>query len=152
VDRVNERLEFEDAEAAHLERYGLCPPADRLPSIRAILRGEIARESSRQGDGNTRLMRLCCVQLFWHGDLADVFLIWQAKGSSFDAACSIEIQLLCGSGLVPVQRYLRERGTIEASGILERLLACEAAGDFLDFTPTAFKKQLAGYYGVRCDE
>ena len=42
----------------------------------------MARERQRQGDGDTKLMKLCCVQLFNAGLPADVLLIWQAKESS----------------------------------------------------------------------
>jgi hypothetical protein len=50
-------------------------------------------------------MKLCCVQLFNAGFLADVILICQAKESSWDAHCSIEIQLLCGAGLQETIAY-----------------------------------------------
>ena len=44
-------------------------------------------------------MKLCCVQLFNAGGLRDVAMIWHAKTSSWDAHCSIDVQLLCAAGL-----------------------------------------------------
>jgi hypothetical protein len=43
------------------------------------------------------------------GRLEDVLLFWGAKEASFDAMCSIDVQLLCGSGLVRTKTYLSER-------------------------------------------
>ncbi|ADL44638.1 hypothetical protein [Micromonospora aurantiaca (nom. illeg.)] len=74
------------------ERHGL-RPADVEP-VRSMLREQIRLGA----DNDSALIHLGCEQLFLHGDLADVLLIWQAKHSSFDAACSVEWQLLCGAG------------------------------------------------------
>jgi hypothetical protein len=61
------------------------------------LRAEAERRS--QGDGDTALTKLCCVQLFNAGVLDDVLLIWQAKEASWDAHNAIDVQLLRGAGL-----------------------------------------------------
>ncbi|MEV4333342.1 hypothetical protein AB0K02_22820 [Streptomyces sp. NPDC049597] len=76
-----------------VRRYGLRPVGADLDEVRALLPEHAARERRSEGDGDTELMRLCCVQLFNSGDIDDVLLIWGAKKASFDAACSIDIEL-----------------------------------------------------------
>ena len=117
-----------------LRRYGLRPPERDLAEIRQILRVQTALERQRQGDGDTELMKLCCVQLFNVGLLEDVARIWQAKESSWDAHCSIEVHLLCGAGLEQTKAYLAADRSEPASAVVEYLLACEAAGDFAGFS------------------
>ena len=119
-------------EDMHLRRYGLRPPEQDLDEIRQILQAQMALE--RQGDGDTELMKLCCVQLFSAGVLDDVLRIWQAKESSWDAHCSIDVQLLCGAGLEQTKAYLAADGSEPAAAALHYLLACEAAGDFACFS------------------
>jgi hypothetical protein len=68
-----------------LRRYGLSPVAGDLDEVRGILAIQAARERRHQGDGDTELMKLCCVQLFNAGFLTDALLIWHAKESSWDA-------------------------------------------------------------------
>src|SRR5258708_7595175 len=80
-----------------LQRFGLTPKADDLPTIRQLLVEETER--ARKHQGNEPLLRLFCIQLFAHGDIEDTLLIWRAKQSNFDAACGIDVQLLCGAGL-----------------------------------------------------
>lgn len=77
-----------------LRRYGLHPAGGDLDQVRGTLAIQAARERQRQGDSDTELMKLCCVQLFNAGLLADVLPIWQARESSWDAHCSIDVQLL----------------------------------------------------------
>jgi len=59
---------------------------------------EAGKERRAQGDGDTELMKLCCVQLFNAGAVGDALAIWRAKTASWDAHCSIDVQLLCGAG------------------------------------------------------
>jgi hypothetical protein len=61
-----------------------------------VLAAETARESASQGEGDTELTKLCCVQLFNSGERADTLLIWRAKAASFGAASSNR-QLLYGA-------------------------------------------------------
>ncbi|MEU7019101.1 hypothetical protein ABZ990_00395 [Streptomyces sp. NPDC046203] len=139
-----------------LDRHGLHPAGADLDEVRRLLVERTRLEEEEQGDGDTRLVKLCCVQLFHAGMLDDVPLIWEAKTASMDAGCSIDVQLLCGGGLEATKRYLRSRcapgaGTpgaeastdevsagsasaADAEHALERLLDCERAGDFQDFT------------------
>jgi hypothetical protein len=117
-----------------LQRYGLHPTGPDLDQVREILRGEVARERHRLGDGDTELMKLCCVQLFHHRSLADVLLIWQAKESGWDPHHSIDVQLLCGAGLDATKAFLADDSGGEARKALDYLIECETAGDFDGFT------------------
>jgi hypothetical protein len=91
-------------------------------------------------------MKLCCVQLFTAGNLGYVLTIWQAKTSSWDARCSIDVQLLCGAGLEETKAYLATEGSEGASAALDYLIACEAAGDFMDFSVQRQSRSYAEYY------
>lgn len=84
-----------------LHRYGLRPVGE----VRGRRRVHIRLERQAQGDGDTELMKLGCVQLFNAGSLDDVLLIWMAKCVGMDADCSIHIQLLYGSGLAGTKAY-----------------------------------------------
>lgn len=129
-----------------LRRFGLRPSGADREQVRRLLREQAALERKRQGDGDTALMRLCCVQLFNVGDLADVLAIWQAKESSWDAHCSIDVQLLCGAGLEATTAYLAITAGDDAARALGYLRACEAAGDFVDFSVAAWSRSQARYY------
>ncbi|KUO08983.1 hypothetical protein [Streptomyces sp. DSM 15324] len=133
-------------EEACLDRYGVHPAEADLDDIRRLLGAQIARERQAQGAGDTELMRLCCVQLFNAGGLDDVLLIWDAKTASMDADCSIDIQLLCGTGLAGTKAYLRSRRRPDAAAALRRLLVCEQAGDFEDFSVAGYSTRYAAYY------
>jgi hypothetical protein len=123
-----------------LRRYGLRPGLTDLPAIREVLRvqGELD-----QMDQDTELMRLSCAQLFHRGLAEDALLIWAAKESSFDAHCSIDVQLLCGAGLAETKAFLQ---AANATGVLQYLAECEAAGDFDRFTVDGYAEMYADYY------
>ncbi|MGW0941841.1 hypothetical protein ACWD4O_04710 [Streptomyces sp. NPDC002623] len=129
-----------------LHRYGLHPAGADLDEVRGLLTAQTRLEKCAQGDGDTELMKLCCVQLFNAAVLEDVLLIWQAKSASMDADCSIDIQLLCGSGLARTKAYLANQRRPEAEAALQRLLRCEAAGDFEDFSAAGHSALYAAYY------
>jgi hypothetical protein len=129
-----------------LHRYGLHPVGVNLDEGRGLLIAQTRLEKRAQGDGDTELMKLCCVQLFNAAVLEDVLLIWQAKSASMDADCSIDIQLLCGSGLARTKAYLSSRHLPEAEAALQRLLRCEAAGDFGGFSAARHSAWYAAYY------
>lgn len=129
-----------------LHRYGLHPAGPQLDEIRALLADHAARERRSQGDGDTELMRLCCVQLFNGGTLDDTLLIWDAKQAGYDAACSIEIELLLGHGLDATKAHLANHPAPAAAAALDRLRALEAAGAFADFSVRAQSAGYAGYY------
>jgi hypothetical protein len=114
---------FVDEEMS-LRRYGLWPSKGELDEIRQTLRAQTLLERAQQGDGDTELMKLCCVQLFNAGILDDVLTIWEAKESSWDAHGSIDIQLACGAGLEQTKAYLASQGSASAAAALAYLLKC----------------------------
>jgi hypothetical protein len=129
-----------------LRRYGLGPSGRELAAVRALLEAETGRERRAQGDGDTELMKLCCVQLFNAGEVGDALAIWGAKTASFDAACSIDVQLLCGAGLAETKAFLSAQRSEQARAALQWLLHCEAAGDFEDFSVVDRSAWYATYY------
>jgi hypothetical protein len=131
-----------------LRRYGLRPLAEDIEAVRELLSSRVVLERSEQGLGDTLVMRLCCVQLFNVGDVGDVLLIWQAKESSWDAHCSIDVQLLCGSGLEETKAHLVASDSNLAAEAVAYLLQCEAAGDFADFSVHEQSLQYAAYYAA----
>jgi hypothetical protein len=126
-----------------LRRYGLQPSAADLPHIREMLRAEADLE---QDDQDTELMNLCCLQLFNAGQLSDVLVIWDAKESSWDAHCSIDVQLLCGAGLDATKAHLADDGSEDAAEALGYLLECETAGDFDNFSVEEQARWRGDYY------
>ncbi|CAM5608086.1 hypothetical protein [Streptomyces aurantiogriseus] len=133
-------------EQESLRRYGLRPVGADLDEIRALLREHTARERRAQGDGDTVLMKLCCVQLFNSGDLDDVLLVWSAKQASFDAACSIDIELLLGHGLDATKAHLSANRAPSAAAALDRLRELEADGEFEDFSVEEYSAVYDRYY------
>lgn len=129
-----------------LRRYGLHPVGTDLDEVRELLRDRTLLERRSQGAGDTELMKLCCVQLFHTGVIDDVLLIWSAKTASMDAACSIDVQLLCGRGLTETKAYLSLLRTPEAEAALRRLLECEEAGDFEGFRVEEYSAYCTDYY------
>jgi hypothetical protein len=129
-----------------LRRYGLHPSRAHLDEVRKMLTEQAALERRAQGEGNTELMKLCCVQLFHAGVLSDALAIWNAKCASFDAGCSIDVQLLCGGGLEPTKAYLAAEGSPEAAAALDYLRSCETAGDFEDFSVEQWSAFYTRYY------
>lgn len=84
--------------------------------------------------------------MFNVGFLNDVLVIWRAKESSWDAHCSIDVQLLCGAGLEATKEYLAAEGSHSASAALDYLRQCEAAGDFTDFSVENQSRWYSKYY------
>lgn len=139
-------------EDEQLAEFGLRPGAEDLPAVRSVLEAETSRERAGQGEGDTLLMKLCCVQLFNSGSPSDVLLIWRAKDASFDAMCSIDVQLLCGSGLPQTKAYLSELTSADAQAALVHLAKCEEAGDFADFSVEEYARWWSRYYGDEANE
>lgn len=129
-----------------LRRYGLDPDPADLDHIRQLLDTHRALERSSQGDGDTLLMKLCCVQLFHAGDLVDVLRIWAAKNASFDAMRSIDVQLLCGAGVADTKEFLAADGSDDAVAALDYLVRCEQAGDFDAFSVADRTRWYRQYY------
>lgn len=128
-----------------LQRFGLVPKEEDLPAIRALLAGEANAE--RKGvDREDDLALLCCTQLFSHGLLDDVLLIWEAKRSGFDLTCTIDVQLLCGAGLAATKEYLTLHPRPEAAQALAYICRCEEAGDFQRFLPESHLAHYRRYF------
>ena len=130
-------------EDENLRRYGLRPSVDDLDECRDILR---AQARPGQEDQDTELMKLSCVQLFNAGHLNDVLTIWQAKESSWDAHCALDVQLLCAAGLDATKAHLTADGSEAAAEALRYLDECEAAGDFNQFFVDQHALSWARYY------
>lgn len=133
-----------------LQRYGLVPADESLPAIRAILAREVELEWSG-GEREDDLALLCCVQLFSRGLLDDVLRIWSAKSASMDLGCSIDVQLLCGAGLLATKHFLASHHDAAAEDALRYLQSCEAAGDFLDFSPQDHLERYRRYFRAGID-
>ena len=117
-----------------------------LEKIRNLLDRQIELESKGQGNGDTELMKLFCVQLFGFGAPGDILRIWRAKSASFDASVSIDVQLLCGAGLEATKLYLRSRAESTAAEALSQIAKCESAGDFEHFDPELALSRYEAYY------
>lgn len=116
-----------------LQRFGLPSSAHHRDELRSLLADEIEREGRHES--GEEMLRTLCVQLFSLGVVEDALLIWQAKESSFDAHCGLDIQFLCGAGLAATKDYLAQSKVPSASAALKYLTECERAGDFADWTP-----------------
>jgi len=130
-----------------LSRFGLPPAAEHLGDIRALLADQAAKE--RAGDDREDdLAYLCCAQLFSHGLLEDVLVIWDAKNSGFDLHCSLDVQFLCGAGLRETKAYLLGHADEKAADALEYIEDCEDCGDFADFTPARHLARYRAYFQI----
>ena len=114
-----------------LARFGVTPVTADLAEIRRLTQSAIA---DRNRDSNEPL-KLLCIQLFSAGIPSDALLIYKAKMSSFDAACYIDIQLVCGAGFEVTKAFLRESSDPEAKALLAVLRDGNYARDFEGFTP-----------------
>ena len=141
-----------------LARFGLAPKESDLPEIRAILdreaeieRNHYSGDPEKQKDEREReddLALISCVQLFAWGSLEDVLRIWDAKQTSMDMACYLDVQFLCGSGLEKTKAYLATLTSENAAKALAYLIQCEEGGDFDDFTPAKRLERYRQYFGV----
>ncbi len=134
-----------------IKRFGLPPRAGDLP----VIRGELAEMArlERAGSGDTLVMKALSVLLFAAGHSEDSLRIWQAKNASFDAGCSLDVQLLCGAGFEATLSFLREVDNEDSRAALEYILKRDASGDFVGHDDPGGR--LAGvlndfrrYYGV----
>jgi hypothetical protein len=132
-------------ESEILARFGLVPRAEDLPEIRALLETATADKSRDWGES----LKTLCIQLFSAGEPSDALLIYKAKMSSFDAACYIDIQLVCGAGIERTKAFLRGCPEPEAEKLLDDLESCISSGDFEGFTPAGYLELYRRYYGLR---
>ena len=129
-----------------LQKFGLPALPDHRDEIRRLLAEEIERE--KRGEGGEEMLRTLCLQLFSLSVADDALLIWDAKQSSFDAGCGLDVQFLCGAGLAATKEYLARSSAPSASAALEYLTECEQTGDFADWTPQASVGHYRSYYGL----
>src|SRR5688572_7326309 len=116
-----------------LQNFGLPASPDHRAVIRQLLAEEIERE--KRGESGEEMLRTLSVQLFSLGIPEDALLIWDAKRSSFDAGCGLDVQFLCGSGLPATKEFLARSSVPSAAAALEYLAECEQTGDFDDWIP-----------------
>jgi hypothetical protein len=116
---------------------------DRL-EIRRLLEEEIEREEREVGD--QWLLQALCVLLFSLGVVDDAPLIWVAKSCNFDTMCGLDVQFLCGAGLLPTKVFLAELATPEAREALSYLTECEQGGDFIDWSPAGYLTYYRRYF------
>jgi hypothetical protein len=130
-----------------LARFGLVPKDSDMEEIRSLLRKEA--DAERQGRPRTDdLALLCCVQLFSRGYPEDSLSIWDAKRSGMDLGCYLDVQFLCGAGLPETKAFLAAQPTEAAATALRYLVECEAAGDFVGFSPSGHLQHYRAYFGV----
>jgi hypothetical protein len=126
-----------------LARFGLVPRVEDLPEIRALLQTAAADERY-----SGEPLKTLCIQLFSAGDPSDSLLIYRAKMSSFDAACNIDIQLVCGAGIERTKAFLLDCREPDAGKLLSDLESSISAGDFESFTPARHLEFYRKYYGL----
>lgn len=124
-----------------LSRFGIRPKTEDVAEIREIL--AVESEKEMRGVGDTEVIRLLCIELFANGDPRDVFQIWRAKSSSWDASCSIDTHLLCGAGLAETKAFLSANASEEASRIFELISQPE---EFDGFSVEEEVRQYELYY------
>jgi len=129
-----------------LQKFGLPASPQHRDEIRRLLTEEIERE--KRGESGEEMLRTSCLQLFSLGIADDALLIWDAKQSSFDAGCGLDVQFLCGAGLAATKEYLAKSSAPSASAALKYLTECEQTGDFADWTPQASIEQYRRYYRI----
>ena len=129
-----------------LQKFGFPASPTHRDEIRQLLAEEIERE--RNGGSGEEMLRTLCLQLFSLGVADDSLLIWDAKQSSFDAGCGLDVQFLCGAGLDITKQFLAKSATKAASAALEYLGECEKTGDFDGWTPHKTIADYQKYYEI----
>ena len=129
-----------------LQKFGLPALSQYRDEIRLLLAEEIGRE--RHGESGEEMLRTLCLQLFSLGVADDALLIWEAKQSSFDAGCGLDVQFLCGAGLAATKEHLTRSSAPPAAAALKYLIECEQAGDFVEWTPQTSLEQYRVYFGL----
>ncbi len=135
-----------DARNNLAKTIGLKASKNHINIVRDLLVVELnAQENEAEND---ELLRYLCCLLFLAGHITDSTLIWEAKSTSFDNMCGIDIQLLCGAGLEETVDFLSKDNSEVASDALEYLKECIESGDFQNFTVSDYKDYLYKYYNV----
>jgi hypothetical protein len=126
--------------------FGLPLQLAYLNDVRRLLAEEIERE--REENSDQELLRTFCAQLFSAGLLEDVLRIWAAKNCNFDTFCGLDVQFLCGAGLLPTKQYLAASAEPNAAEALAYVEGCEQGGNFDKFTPAIWLAHAQRYYGL----
>ena len=129
-----------------LHKFGFPASPTHRDEIRRLLSEEIGRE--RNGRSGEEMLRTLCLQLFSLGVADDSLLIWDAKQSSFDAGCGLEVQFLCGAGLDETRQFLAKSDDRAASAALKYLLECDRSGDFEGWKPQKTIADYQKYYRI----
>ena len=129
-----------------IARFGLPAAKEDRLEIRSLLESELAKIPA--GEADESLIKCLAAQLFSIGEVEDSLRIWQAKASSFDLMCGLDVQFLCGAGVEPTRGYLVDEDSDEAREALKYLDECIAADDFTDWTPGQWVEQTRRYYGI----
>jgi hypothetical protein len=141
-----------------LQKFGLPASPEYRDEIRDLLTNEINLEKKRFvaneaeldviGRGEIETLRTFCLQLFSLGFPDDSLLIWDAKESTWDNHCSIDVQLLCGAGISATKTFLATSKADTAQAALQYIIECEQSGDFTDWTPQTTIDYYRQYYGL----
>lgn len=129
-----------------LEKFGLPASLEDRDEIRSLLSERI--ELERSGGAGEEMLRVLCMQLFSIGVVDDALLIWEAKESSFDAGCGLDIQFVCGAGLKATTDFLGRSTDPLAAQASKYLQECVKAGDFADWNPHKELTHCKQYFGV----
>lgn len=95
-------------------------PSRHHAELRSILAAEVAY---RRDGGEEYFENLywCAYLLFCIGDLNDVDVLWDAKHTTFDAACGFDGEALLGAGLEATVRHVNSIGRPEIATYLVEL-------------------------------
>lgn len=126
-----------------LHTYGLEPKVENTDEIRKLLLEELEIHNLEDHE----YLKTLCIQLFAIGMVSDTLLIWNAKEKDFDTHCYIDIQLLCGAGVEPTLKYLKEKSSSEAIKELNYIIECE--DDFVNFNKKEILDAYKKYYGIK---
>jgi hypothetical protein len=126
-----------------LARFGLPADMSDREAIRAALVAELTRPEM-----DHELILCLAVQLFSIGNVEDSLLIWRPKRRNMDLGWSIDVQLLCGSGIEITRSYLSTSPDEQAPRALDYLEGCIAGGDFENWTVEGWISGYQGYYDL----
>jgi len=129
-----------------LLKFGLPAQPQFRDEIRQLLMDEI--ELANEWKDRQEMLRLLTLQLFSIGNVEDSLLIWDAKQSNFDTSIIVDIQTVCGAGLVETKEYLALLNDPSAKEALEYLIECEQSGDFIGWKPQTSINAYREYYSL----
>lgn len=129
-----------------LRRFGLRPSGSDIVRIREFLVKHSTLERESQGTGDTTLMKLLCFQLFNHGSVEDSRLIWNAKHSSWDSSCSIDLEFALGGGVSETLAFLKASSCENSMDAFHEISQFVSAGQIDSTALAEFAKAQFFYY------